>query len=143
MPKGLQRRCFNLPPPWLSRIVRAMTQLGHLEKVLRHAEERLVTKSGVRPTDILNIYKKFLKVEEHRLRLLHHAGGGGREIAKGRAELMDVVLRHVFKAADENFRETHAGDVVTVSLVAIGGYGRGELSPHSDIDIMFLHDTSS
>jgi [protein-PII] uridylyltransferase len=120
-----------------------MTQLGHLEKVLRHAEERLVMKSGARPTDILNVYKKFLKVEEHRLRLLHHAGAGGREIAKGRAELMDVVLRHVFKAADENYRQTHADNVVDISLVAIGGFGRGELCPYSDIDIMFLHNTSS
>jgi [protein-PII] uridylyltransferase len=119
-----------------------MTQQGHLEKVLRHAEERLVMKSGARPTEILNVYKKFLKVEEHRLRLLHHAGGGGREIAQGRAQLMDVVLSHVFKAADENYRQMHADDVVTVSLVAIGGYGRGELSPYSDIDIMFLHDSS-
>jgi [protein-PII] uridylyltransferase len=132
-----------LPPLWLSRIVRAMTQLGHLEKVLRHAEERLVTKSGARPTEILNVYKKFLKVEEHRLRLLHHAGGGGREIAKGRAELMDVVLRHVFKAADENYRQTQADNVVAVSLLAIGGFGRGELCPYSDIDIMFLHNSSS
>jgi [protein-PII] uridylyltransferase len=120
-----------------------MTQQGHLEKVLRHAEERLVLKSGARPAEILAIYKKFLKVEEHRLRLLHHAGGGGREIAQGRAQVMDVVLRHVFKAADENYRQTHAGDVVVVSLVAIGGYGRGELSPYSDIDIMFLHNSSS
>ena len=120
-----------------------MTQQGHLEKVLRHAEERLVLKSGARPAEILNTYKKFLKVEEHRLRLLHHAGGGGREIAQGRAQVMDVVLRHVFKAADENYRQTHVGDVVVVSLVAIGGYGRGELSPYSDIDIMFLHNSSS
>jgi [protein-PII] uridylyltransferase len=118
-----------------------MTQQGHLEKVLRHAEERLVLKSGARPGEILNTYKKFLKVEEHRLRLLHHAGGGGREIAQGRAQLMDVVLRHVFKAADENYRQTRADDVVTVSLVAIGGFGRGELSPYSDIDIMFLHNS--
>src|SRR6266478_75566 len=119
-----------------------MTQPGHLEKVLRHAEKRLVLKPGARPTEILNTYKKFLKVEEHRLRLLHHAGGDGREIAQGRAQVMDVVLRHVFKAADENYRQTHAGEVVTVSLVAIGGYGRGELSPYSDIDIMFLHNSS-
>ena len=91
-----------------------MSEQGYLEKVLRHAEERLVLKSGARPAEILNIYKKFLKVEEHRLRMLHRAGGGGREIAQGRAQVMDVVLRHVFKAADENYRQTHSDNVVTV-----------------------------
>ena len=120
-----------------------MSQQGYLDKVLRHAEERLVLKSGARPTEILNVYKKFLKVEEHRLRMLHRAGEGGREIAQGRAHVMDVVLRHVFTAADQNYRTTHSADVVPVSLVAIGGYGRGELSPFSDIDIMFLHNAPS
>lgn len=120
-----------------------MAQERHLDKVLRHAEERLVLKSGNRPAEILNIYKKFLKVEEHRLRMLHRAGAGGREVAQGRAHVMDVVLRHVFKAADEHYRQSHSNDVVTVSLAAIGGYGRGELSPYSDIDIMFLHNSTS
>ena len=130
-----------MPAFALSRIVCAMTQQRYLDKVLRHAEERLVLKSGTRPSEILNVYKKFLKVEEHRLRMLHRAGGGGREIAQGRAQVMDVVLRHVFKAADEHYRQAHSEEVVAVSLVAIGGYGRGELSPSSDIDIMFLHNS--
>jgi [protein-PII] uridylyltransferase len=120
-----------------------MTQQKHLEKVLRHAEERLVLKSGTKPAEILNLYKKFLKVEEHRLRMLHRAGGGGREIAQGRAQLMDVMLSHIFQAADEHYRQTSSNQTPPVSLVAIGGYGRSELCPHSDIDIMFLHDSTT
>lgn len=120
-----------------------MSQQKHLEKVLRHAEERLVLKSGAKPADILNLYKKFLKVEEHRLRMLHRAGGGGREIAQGRAQLMDVLLRHIFEAADEHYRQNHSDQTAPIALVAIGGYGRSELCPHSDIDIMFVHDSAA
>jgi len=132
----------NLRPAGLSRIVCRMTQPRYLEKVRRHAAERLVLKSGSKPSEILNLYKKFLKVEEHRLRMAHRAGADGREIASGRAQVMDIVLRHIFEAAAEHFHQNHSAETVPMSLVAIGGYGRGELSPYSDIDIMFLHNTS-
>ena len=119
-----------------------MTPQRSLDKVLRHAEERLVLKSGARPAEILNACKRFLKVEEHRLRMLHRAGAGGRENAQDRTRVMDLLLRHVFRVADATYRQAHGNDVAPISLVAIGGYGHGELSPHSDIDIMFLHDLS-
>src|SRR4030095_1031386 len=84
------------------------------------------------------LYKKFLKVEEHRLRLKHQAGGGGREICARRADLVDVLLQYVFGAA-ATATQGNGQSGIAVALIALGGYGRGELNPFSDIDVMLLH----
>jgi [protein-PII] uridylyltransferase len=110
----------------------------HLEQVLAHAASRLAATGTRRPTEVLPLYKKFLKVEEHRLRLKHQAGGGGREICGRRAELIDVLLQYVFGAAATAARGNGAAKV-SLALIALGGYGRGELNPFSDIDVMLLH----
>jgi [protein-PII] uridylyltransferase len=110
----------------------------HLEQVLAHAANRLAATGGTRPTEVLPLYKKFLKVEEHRLRLKHQAGGGGREICARRAELVDVLLQYVFGAAATATRK--GAGATPLALIALGGYGRGELNPFSDIDVMLLHD---
>jgi [protein-PII] uridylyltransferase len=117
-----------------------MASPRQIEKALQHAAKRLVLAPGAKPAEILGPYKKFLKVEDHRLKMFHRAGAGGRELANARAEMMDIVLRHLFTAADQHHRQNHPGAPVPLALVAIGGYGRAELSPFSDIDIMFLHD---
>jgi [protein-PII] uridylyltransferase len=110
----------------------------HLEQVLAHAASRLAATGTRRPTEVLPLYKTFLKVEEHRLRLKHQAGGGGREVCARRAELVDVLLQYVFGAAASSARGNEATRV-PLALIALGGYGRGELNPFSDIDVMLLH----
>src|SRR5215468_5422019 len=110
-----------------------------LEKVLAHAESRLAPTGTRRPTEVLPLYKKFLKVEEHRLRLRHQAGGIVREICAGRAELVDVLLRYVFGAASSAAARGNGARDVPLALIALGGYGRGELNPFSDVDVMLLH----
>src|SRR5437867_2937769 len=109
-----------------------------VDKILAHAQSRLAATATKRPTEVLPLYKKFLNVEEHRLRLRHQAGGGGREICARRAELVDVLLQYVFGAASAAAREN--GELeLPLALIALGGYGRGELNPFSDVDVMLLH----
>ena len=109
----------------------------HLEQVLAHAENQLAATGARRPTEVLPLYKKFLSIEEHRLRLKHQAGGGGREICARRVDLVDVLLKHIFAAATST---TQNNGKTPFALIALGGYGRGELNPFSDVDVMFLHE---
>src|SRR5438046_3273629 len=116
-----------------------MATSRHLEQVLAHAANQLAPTGARRPTEVLPLYKKVLKFEDHRLRLKHQAGGGGREICGRRAELVDVLLQYVFGAAATAARGNEAART-PLALIALGGYGRGELNPFSDIDVMLLHD---
>ena len=58
-------------------------------------------------------------------------GHHGRWSAKRRAETLDGCLRNLFGASEPRAR---------VSLVALGGYGRGALSPGSDVDLLIVHE---
>jgi [protein-PII] uridylyltransferase len=118
-------------------------QQRYREKVRQHASQRLLLKPGAKPGEILGTYKQFLKVEGHRLRLLHRAGASGREVAQGRAHVMDLLLGHIFAGAVANVRQQPEMTPVPLILVAYGGYGRAELSPHSDVDILFIHNSST
>src|SRR5205085_9823846 len=112
----------------------------HLGKVLAHAERELGSARTMRPAESLPLYKKFLKIEEHRLRLRHQYGGGGREICALRVELIDVLMQRIFEAAVTFATRDRGASPTPLALFALGGYGRRELNPFSDVDIMFLHE---
>lgn len=111
------------------------------EKIEADARERLAGLTGLAPAQELSRYRSFLKVELHRLRLWHGAGDGGLEVCRARAALMDALLRHLWETAHARLNAEHRALVRRwpLALVALGGYGRAELNPHSDIDLLFLH----
>lgn len=107
--------------------------------MIAHAARELAAVKSAPPAELLPLYQKFLKLENHRLRLRHKAGGGGREVCASRATLIDILLQNIFGLAQETARSTNERAPVPLSLVALGGYGRNELNPGSDVDLMFLH----
>lgn len=68
-----------------------------------------------------------------RLYSLFDEGQAADSLVHARAHLVDEVLREAWQRA---LPESSPG----LALVAVGGYGRAELLPHSDIDILLLHD---
>src|SRR4051812_24141262 len=129
-----------------------------LEKIEASAAERLVLPPDRMPSQELARYKAFLKIETQRVKMLHRDGASGREVCHARATILDLLLRYIvqgvmanspefaqkpldFSNTTEQAKLRARTPVPNFCLVATGGYGRAELNPCSDINIMFLHDT--
>ena len=111
-----------------------------LKKIEAAAEAKLSFPPSAAAPEKLARYKTFLKVEAHRLKLWHRAGADGREICQARAAILDALLRHLWTTAKASLSAPAQKEFPAIAIVAIGGFGRAELNPHSDIDFMFLHE---
>src|SRR5207244_10663635 len=65
--------------------------------------------------------------------LLADAAATGSAWCRAHADLVDAWLAELLEKAS-------LGEATGLALVATGGYGRSELAPGSDIDVMLLHD---
>jgi [protein-PII] uridylyltransferase len=70
----------------------------------------------------------------------HFAGASGSEIVRDLTAAIDNVVRalYVYAVGEHDRRFSKLSQ--RLAVLARGGYGRAELNPHSDIDLLFLHD---
>ncbi|MGK0177001.1 MAG: [protein-PII] uridylyltransferase, partial [Lentimonas sp.] len=104
-----------------------------------HAQKRLVFDPGVPRGQQLPAYKRYIELENEMLKRLHKKSASGLKVCQARTAMVDVVLENLFLAALDLFTTKHGPIPGKMSLLATGGYGRRELNPHSDIDILFLY----
>jgi len=76
-------------------------------------------------------FRALLKESNARFKELFQAGIPAHELVPARSRLMDEALKRAWRL----YFEADASDL---ALVAVGGYGRGELHPGSDVDILIL-----
>ena len=107
------------------------------------ARPQLAFASDSSAAERLAACRAFLEAESDRIRQRHRDGESGLKVAEALAGRIDQLLQPLFAFTLEDWRRQHGEPPSPVSLIALGGYGRAELSPLSDIDVMFLYPSVS
>src|SRR6218665_1004348 len=88
-------------------------------------------------TETLKLCKRFLRLKEQRIKQRHRAGSGGVEICRMRSDVIDYIVRLLWKESVSSL-DPAVRNKLNLSVVAHGGYGRQVMSPGSDVDLTFM-----
>jgi [protein-PII] uridylyltransferase len=79
--------------------------------------------------DPIDVFRAALGCANDHFDKRFHEGENAHQLVNERAHFADLILRHAWNRFEWD---------ADISLIAVGGYGRGELHPHSDIDLLIL-----
>ncbi len=82
--------------------------------------------------------RAYLQEAKAQLYEQHRRGASGHAVVNAYTGAMDELIRALFAAANTAYTERYSRLNQLCAVVAQGGYGRGELNPCSDIDLLFL-----
>lgn len=81
--------------------------------------------------------RRFLEHYRQNIQEFHRQGGSGTEVVNAITGMTDTLIVKLYSSIIADLAPLI--NLPEMTLVSVGGYGRGELNPFSDIDIMFLY----
>jgi len=87
----------------------------------------------------LEFFRAVLAEGLESLKAMHAEGASGQDSVRAHARFVDGLVRALTRLITEDARGGGIAATPCV-VVALGGYGRGELHPSSDIDLMVVYD---
>ncbi|HWI29142.1 MAG TPA: [protein-PII] uridylyltransferase [Stellaceae bacterium] len=103
------------------------------------ALEALAEEAEPPRTKVVEALRAVLQRGRSEIRRRFDAGASGTQAVREQSFLMDQLIRSLYDFVGSHIyplANPTAGEHMAV--VAVGGYGRGELAPYSDIDLLFL-----
>lgn len=107
---------------------------------LEHFHPQLTDPSqsyGIRRQPLLEAARSFVDNQLERIRLLNSQGGSGTAVVQELTAAFDQLIDILFQAVSADL---DPDEVAGCALLALGGYGRSEMNPKSDLDLMFYYE---
>ena len=88
-----------------------------------------------RRASLLETSRNFLDYHREQCLIQHRAGASGAQVVGSVTAMIDTLMRNLYRCITADWMMARTPEA---ALIAIGGYGRSELNPRSDIDLLFF-----
>ncbi len=104
-----------------------------------HPDEIALPRLDGRRDGLGPVVKAYLQEARARLQSWNASGASGTDVVVVFTEVVDRVVRYLWEAAVADYTRRNVRINQKCAVLAQGGYGRGELNPQSDVDLLFLY----